>query len=436
MCINDIQYDKLNKNDNSQNIYKFSFFKLFEEVHIRPLDIEMVNKDPIDVFIKYTDFTDKTLNRKGIKEKLKENDMEEIKYCIRSILKYIPWIRKIFIVMPNDKVRFLKPIEEIKDKFVYIKEKDLIGFDTINSAPLQFRLFELKKYGISDNFIYMDDNYFIGENLRKTDFFYYDDESQKVVPAIVNNIFYELNKRNYLELYNQFINQIDSANSIDNYGWQLSLLSSYKLIIDNYDIPLTEAEFTHCALPLNINDLKEIYDFIIKKYKYYNETLNSVESNIFNLQPQLLFSLYGLNVKKRRVHSIEYNYLGLSKINIDYLYTKLIGIVTGGGVYTEAHEKGKKILASRFNFPNKYEIDFVEEKVIKLEDQSFYINKTELKIIENEFKYQLYYYIIIYWGLIIAIAIIILLIINYLFGLNFNFCKKNNYYNEIKQEDI
>ena len=96
--------------------------------------------------------------------------------------------------------------------------------------------------------------------------------------------FRESNKQNYLELYNQFIKQIDSANSINNYGWQLSILSSYKLIIDNYDIPLTEAEFTHCALPLNINDLKEIYDFIIKKYEYYNETLNSIGSNIFNLQ--------------------------------------------------------------------------------------------------------------------------------------------------------
>ena len=184
----DIQYDILNKENNTKNLFKFSLFKLYEEVQIRLIDIEMVNKDPIDVFIKYTDFADKTINRKGIKETLKENDLDELKYCIRSILKYIPWIRKIFIVIPNDKVRFLKPIEEIKDKFVFIKEKDLIGFETINPASLEFRLFELKKYGISDNFIYMNDNYFIGQNLKKTDFFYYDDETQKVVPAIVNDV--------------------------------------------------------------------------------------------------------------------------------------------------------------------------------------------------------------------------------------------------------
>ena len=402
----------------------------------------MVNKEPIDVFIKYTDFMDKTLNRKGIKKTLKENDLEELKYCIRSILKYIPWIRKIFIVMPNNKLRFLKPIKEIKDKFVFIKEKDLIDFDTINSAPLQFRLFELKKYGISDNFIYMDDSYFIGDNLKKTDFFYYDDESQKVVPAIVNNIFSELNRQHSIDLFNKIVNKLDSINANEYLGWQLiSLLSSLKLIIDNYDIPLTEVEFTHCALPLNINDLKEIYDFIVQKYKYYNETLNSKEKNIFNLHPQLLFSLYGLNIKKRRVHSIKYIYLGLSqinRINTDYLNTKLIGINTEARVFTEEYENVTKILASRFNFPNKYEIDFVKEKVLKIEEQSFYINKTELKIMENAFKFQLYYYIIIYWGLIFANIFFILILINSLFDKikNIYFFRKYDKYKKYIEEDI
>ena len=142
-CKNSIESLNLNNTDNIKNIYKFHFFKLFEEVQIRPIDIEMVNKEPIDILMKYTDYTDKSLNITGIKENLKVKDMEEIKYSIRSILKYIPWVRKIYIVMPNDKVRFLKPIEEINDKFVYIKVKDLIGFDTSNPASVQLNLFNL-----------------------------------------------------------------------------------------------------------------------------------------------------------------------------------------------------------------------------------------------------------------------------------------------------
>ena len=51
--------------------------------------------------------------------------------------------------MPNEKVRFLKPYDEIKDKIVYVKDKDLLGYDTANIFAFTFNLHKMEKFNIS-----------------------------------------------------------------------------------------------------------------------------------------------------------------------------------------------------------------------------------------------------------------------------------------------
>ena len=84
-------------------------------------------------------------------------------YILLEVLKNIPWIRKIFILMPNEKVKYFKSKDEICDKIVYVKDKDLIGFDSANIVVFLFNLYKMKEFGLSENFIYMDDDYFIGK---------------------------------------------------------------------------------------------------------------------------------------------------------------------------------------------------------------------------------------------------------------------------------
>ena len=70
------------------------------------------------------------MNRTGISLIKKDYENGEIKYCVRSILQNIPWIRKIFILMPNENVKYFLPKEEISDKILYVKDKYLFGFDS------------------------------------------------------------------------------------------------------------------------------------------------------------------------------------------------------------------------------------------------------------------------------------------------------------------
>ena len=86
-------------------------------------DESLLDMELIDAVIKYIDLTDKKLKREGIKQINKDIENGEIKYCIRSILSNIPWVNKIYIIMPNDKVKYLKSYEEIKEKIIYIKDK-------------------------------------------------------------------------------------------------------------------------------------------------------------------------------------------------------------------------------------------------------------------------------------------------------------------------
>ena len=125
-------------NEKANKKFIFKLVKLYEEVE--ETYIKYVNKENIDILIKYIDLSDKKLNRAGIIQIYKDFDNEELRYSLRSILNNLPWVRKIFILMPNDKVRFLKSYEEIKEKIVYINDKDFLGFESANIFAFTFSL--------------------------------------------------------------------------------------------------------------------------------------------------------------------------------------------------------------------------------------------------------------------------------------------------------
>ena len=358
-CSNELpQPIEEHKSEISDN-FKFILFKLYEEVTYTNLQKEIVNKEPVDVVIKYIDLTDKTLNRTGIKQIQKDEDNEELKYSVRSILKYIPWVRKIFILMPNEKVKYFKPYDEIKDKIVYVKDKDVLGYESANIYAFTFNLFRLEKFGLSNNFIYMDDDFFIGKEIDKTEFFYYDENEKRVVPCLLNNIFSELNKEQTLAQYWNVFKTKDTLAPQCFMAWILSLYSTQKFFIDHFNnLTLIKPTPTHNAISYNIPDLKEIYDLVLNNYEYANETLNSIERHILTLQTQHFVDLFELNIKKRKVHTIPTNVIPMNLLKMVYMNVKLFAINTGGDrIYTEEEYKNQReLMQKRFPDPTPYEI--------------------------------------------------------------------------------
>ena len=363
-CLNIIEFDINNKNKKERKNFIFKFSRLFKEGNLQKIYLKFINKEPVDILIKYIDLSDKNLKRSSIKQIYKDFDNQEIKYSLRSVFQYIPWIRKIFILMPNEIIKSFKCPEEIEDKIIYIKDRDLLGFDSANIHAFTFNLYKMENFSISKNFLYMEDDFFYGKNLKKYDFFYYDENHKKVVPYLLTFFFHELNRTNILEEYYNTINNIISIHPHSDEGWKFSILSTKKFFMEKYNYRIINTKFTHNSIAENIEDLKIIFEEI-QDYQYINETLFSKERHILTLNQPHFYNLYLLNIMKRNVHSIPYTYIPIELINKCELNQDLFVLNTGGNhIPSKRHYKlQKKVMQKRFPIKTIYEKKSKENKI-------------------------------------------------------------------------
>ena len=335
---------------------KFYLLKIFSELDtIDENDLELIEKEPIDVLIKYIDLSDPDLKRDGIKQINKDQQNDELRYSLRSILQNIPWVRKIFILMPNEKVKFLKSPELINDKIVFVKDKDLLGYDSANSHAFQFRYWKMKEFGMSDNFIAMDDDYFIGKPLNKSDLFYV--QNGTVVPAIIATNYQIHTKKTFLREYNTVKKNLETSRAHSSNNFMYSVYNTYSFFIDEFKSPIIVPYFTHNAIPTNVKDLKEIYNLVYNS-KYRNGTLDSLYRDIETIQFQTAVMIYTFNRYLRKVNLIKYSYIDAEQTIKGNYNAALFCINTGGNKdYSEISFKEEKIVMNKlFPYPTPYEI--------------------------------------------------------------------------------
>ena len=194
--------------------------------------------------------------------------------------------------MPNEKVKYFKSPEEIKDKIIYVKDKDLLGFDTASSNLFRFNLFKMKKFGLSENFILMDDDYFISyfiaQPLNKSDFFY--EEDGKILPYLITNEYYEMNKEELQNKLNIYLVNKQSNNIHTETGFDIiqkrTLLFMYKIFGNDdkrYGKKLIQPGFSHNAIPVKISEIEEIYNYINNNYDYAKIFLSSLIRTTYDL---------------------------------------------------------------------------------------------------------------------------------------------------------
>ena len=357
---------------------KFKLMKIYNEVNERDkyniINREILNHEPIDILIKYIDLRDPYLKRKGIHQIAKDYDNEELRYSLRSILYNIPWIRKIFILMPNKKVRYLKNYNLINKKIVYVNDKDFLGYDSSNSGAFQFRYWKMKRFNISDNFIIMDDDYFIGKKLKKNDFFHV--EKGKVVPSIVSSNFLKIEQKSVqqdCEFYEKRVKEKKEEQGFDDWKYSVSLTLSF--ILNIFNIPFGKSifipQFTHNAIPVNIKEIKEVYDLVyMSKFKY--NTLDCLYRISGYIQFQILIMSYTFLKYDRKISNISNTFIQLNNsisANHDYY---LFCINKGAGHFNYLnYYKAKIALEYIFPKPTSFEIiDYSFQKISFVTTQS------------------------------------------------------------------
>ena len=363
---------------------EFIIIELYEEVKHNKYNINLIEKEPIDVLIKYIDLRDPFLKRDEIHQIKKDYDNEELRYSLRSIIKNIPWVRKIFILMPNDNVRYLKDYDIIKDKIVYVKDKDLIGFDSSSSYAFQFRYWKMKDFGISNNFIVLDDDYFIGSPLKKTDFFYVN--NNKVVPAIITSNFIEIDRitaEEQCKSYKKIINESKEEQTSE--AFEYSLYLTYLYFIKMYNKTIVIPKYTHNAFPVNLKELKEVFDEV-NRSEYKSTTLDCKYRHVESFQFQTFVFSYNFLKYNKKVNNIPYNYIQ-NKFSIYGDYNTSLFCINTGSIYYSPISFFKTRIIMEYLFPNPTDYEVINNSLPYLSFNVVYSMEQELnkyKELNNE----------------------------------------------------
>ena len=117
-----------------------------------------------------------SVNNKSLRTRY--DQVNEIEFCVKSILKYAKFVRNIFIVTDNQTPNFLKDQEKSQREFpnVFIVDHKVI-FDgytqflpTFNSRSIATLLYKIPN--LSEHFIVMCDDFMLINETKSSDFFH------------------------------------------------------------------------------------------------------------------------------------------------------------------------------------------------------------------------------------------------------------------------
>ncbi|MDR0726492.1 MAG: hypothetical protein LBF37_00335 [Rickettsiales bacterium] len=212
------------------------------------------------------------LMAEGVTEaRWREND--ELKYALRSVEKFAPWVNHIFIVTSFGQVP--KWLDTSNPKITIVPQESIMSADAapvFNSIAVENCLANIP--GLSEHFLYANDDMFFG---RPTAPEYFFDEKDRAVVWYTT-----LHKRK------SFVQATKKAYS----GYHVSCLNSARLIKILFDKDYTEIAPSHNIEPYFKSTINQLLTCPLIDM-YYQKSIRRKFRNTFDLY-RWLFSLYDL----------------------------------------------------------------------------------------------------------------------------------------------
>lgn len=106
-------------------------------------------------------------------------DIGELKYSLRCVEKFLPWVHKIYILSDNQFPYFLKKHQSKIEIISHDKVIPKNFLPTFNSNNIDFHLHLIPN--LTEHFIYLNDDVFISRPLQKYNFF--NEEGKPILPV-------------------------------------------------------------------------------------------------------------------------------------------------------------------------------------------------------------------------------------------------------------
>ncbi len=293
----------------------------------------------------------------------------ELKYALRSIHIYMPWIRKIFIVMTDRQApSFIKQTDKIK--FVYQSEifpkwAKIPSFSSNIIETFISRIQELSEY-----YIYFNDDFLIGKKLDPTYFFTSD--GKPILPVKVDSEFNSdnlkkekvINKKlisdkNYIK---EFLKKLDAL--FKNQSWKAFFNTKY-LIKSLYgkSSQLLKINLIHTPKPFRKSKQEELNEYfkhyidILSQYQFrttrdiwfdFLKSIEGIRRDYYTFRPLTNKDILEMNFKNKKSYK---DLLKIFKTNYSF-----ISISQGTSSIEELIKDTINLLEARYPITSPWEI--------------------------------------------------------------------------------